>query len=149
LWKKRGRVYATPSYHAFRMYAGAGAHTPVAATTDAGSYEVHQGVKRLPEIANVPYLDVVAALNATKERLLLFCINRHLTSSFNGEITVDGFHAVSGSAETLKANSRSDRNDEEKPHAVEPVRGTPELKAGVARYAFPAESVTVIELRSK
>jgi alpha-N-arabinofuranosidase len=149
LWKKRGRVYATPSYHAFRMYASAGAHTPVAATADAGSYEVHKGVKRLPEIASVPYLDVVAALDAAKERLLLFCINRHLTSSFDGNITIDGFRAVSGSAETLKANSRADRNDEEKPHAVEPVRVTVNVKAGAAQYTFPAESVTVIELRSK
>lgn len=149
LWKKRGRVYATPSYHAFRMYASAGAHIPVAVTTDAGSYEVHQGVKRLPEIVKVPNLDVVAALDETKERLLLFCINRHLTSSFDGEIHVDGFRAVSGSAETLKASSRADHNDEEKPHAVEPVRGMVDVKAGVVHYTFPAESVTVIELRAK
>lgn len=149
LWKKRGRVYATPAYHLFRMYAGAGAHTPVAAAAEAGSYEVQGGVRRLPEIRNVPYLDVVAALDETGARLLLFCVNRHLTKTFDAEIAIDGFRAVSGTAETLKAGSRADRNDEERPHAVEPVRAPVEVKAGVARYAFPSESVTVIELHAE
>ena len=56
---------------------------------------------------------------------------------------------MSGTAETLKAASRADRNDEEQPHAVEPVRGPVEVKAGVARYVFPSESVTVIELHAE
>ena len=149
LWKKHGRVYATPAYHLFRMYAGAGAHSLVTATAEAGSYEVHGGVRRLPEIQKVPYLDVVAALDETGAKLLLFCINRHLTAAFDGEISIDGLRAVSGTAETLKAASRADRNDEEQPHAVEPVRGPVEVKAGVARYVFPSESVTVIELHAE
>jgi alpha-N-arabinofuranosidase len=149
LWKKRGQVYATPAYHAFRMYAGAGAHTPVAATAEAASYDVHNGVRRLPEISHVPYLDVVAALDETGDQLLLFCINRHLRATFDGEIAIQGFHAVSGSAVLLKAASRLDRNNEEKPHGVEPVRVPVEVRAGVARFAFPSESVTVIELKAR
>jgi alpha-N-arabinofuranosidase len=131
------------------MYAGAGAHTPVAAVPEAGSNEVHGGVRRLPEIRNAPYLDVVAALDETGARLLLFCVNRHLKETFDAEIAIDGFRAVSGTAEILKASSRTDRNDEERPHAVEPVRAPVEVKAGVARFAFPSESVTVIELHAE
>ncbi len=91
----------------------------------------------------------MAALDQTGAKLLLFCINRPLTAAFDGEISIDGFRAVSVTAETLKAGSRADRNDEEQPHTAEPLRGPVEVKAGVARYMFPSESASVIELRAE
>jgi alpha-N-arabinofuranosidase len=149
LWKKRGVVYATPAYHAFRMYAATGARRPVAVTAEAGTYDVHAGVGRLPEIDKVPYLDVVAALDAAGAKLVLFCVNRHLSEAIESDIVVDGFQAAGATAETLSANSRLDRNSEEHPHAVEPKRATVTLAGGAAHYAFPPESVTVIELRAR
>ncbi len=72
IWKKRSQVYATPSYYVFKMYASADAAKRVSVTANPGSYSVAQGVDRLPEIASVPYLDVVAALSQDGRRLTLF-----------------------------------------------------------------------------
>ena len=73
IWKKHSLVYATPSYYAFRMYSTADIETPVAVDNSSGTYDVHGGITRLPDIANVPFLDVVAALNAAGDKLTLFC----------------------------------------------------------------------------
>ena len=82
IWKKRARVYGTPSYYAFRMYSSADADVAVDVHSNSENYDVHQGVTRLPEIADVPYLDTVAVLNKAGNRLTLFCVNRHLTRVF-------------------------------------------------------------------
>ncbi|MGH9914748.1 MAG: alpha-L-arabinofuranosidase C-terminal domain-containing protein, partial [Pyrinomonadaceae bacterium] len=79
IWKKRGRVYGVPAYWAFRMYSNADVSVPVETRTDVESYNITEGVRRLPNIKDVPYLDVVAALNDAGDKLTLFCVNRHLT----------------------------------------------------------------------
>jgi len=45
---------------------------------------VENGSTRLPSVKDVPYLDVVAALNNSGTRLTLFCVNRDLTRDFTG-----------------------------------------------------------------
>ena len=49
------------------------------------------GVTRLPDISDVPYLDVVAALNQDGRRLTLFCVNRSLNTDIPANIRVDHF----------------------------------------------------------
>lgn len=79
IWKKRERVYGVPAYWAFRMYSNADASIPIETRTAVETYDIAEGVRRLPSIKDVPYLDVVAALNETGDKLTLFCVNRHLT----------------------------------------------------------------------
>lgn len=148
IWKKRGQVFASPAYWAFRMYSTAHATQPVAVQTESGSYSVQHGVTRLPNIANVPYLDVVAALDDSGSTLTLFCVNRSLNTDIPADIQVDRF-ASAGAArvQTLKSASISDGNDEDVPNRVTPVHTEESVQAGKLHHIFPHESVTVITLR--
>ncbi len=147
IWKKRGRVFGTPAYYTFQLYAGADIDAPVKASNKAGDYDVRQGVTRIPDIPQVPYLDVVAALNKSKTRLTLFCVNRHLDQDVPASITVKSF-AARGKAkvETLKSDSIYDRNDEIEPEAITPSQFTLSVQRDGLSYTFPSASVTRIEL---
>jgi alpha-L-arabinofuranosidase len=147
IWKKRSQVYAAPAYYAFRMYSNSDATRPVAVVTKSGEYSVQDGITRLPEIADVPYLDVVAALNDSGDTLTLFCVNRHLTRDLDTAIRLKGFTAR-GDAEiqTLRADSIYERNDETDPENVIPQAGSARVSDGALAHAFPHESITVITL---
>ena len=150
IWKKRSQVYAAPAYYAFKMYAAADATKPVAVTADAGSYSVHDGVTRLPEIADVPYLDVVAATNDAGDTLTLFVVNRHLTRDFATDIRLSGFAAASSAkVETLQSDSLYDENSDADPENVVPSESGEKVSSDRLRCVFPHESVTVITLRKK
>jgi alpha-L-arabinofuranosidase len=150
IWKNHGQVYGAPGYYAFRMYSTAHPATPVEAISDAGSYSVKNGVERLPEIDNVPYLDVTAALDESKEALSIFCVNRSLDIDIPADIVVRDF-AGSASAEvqTLRSASISDENDDDEPERVVPVTNQEKVSNGHLQHIFPHESVTVITLRSR
>jgi alpha-N-arabinofuranosidase len=147
IWKKHGQVYAAPGYYVLRMYSTAHASRPVAVETESGSYAVQHGVSRLPKIAGVPYLDVVAALNDAGDTLTLFCVNRSLTTDIPANVEVAGFSA-GGEAQvkTLRAGSLDEGNDEDEPDRVIPVKTQESMKNGRLRHVFPHESVTVIML---
>lgn len=145
IWKKRSQVYATPAYYAFRMIAGADISRTVAVDSQAGSYSVHQGIARLPEIPDVPYLDTVATLDSTGNTLTLFCINRSLTQDIPARIELKKFHpAHTATAQVLQAKSLYEVNDEVNPHRVVPVDSTIQISSGPVSYTFPHESVTVL-----
>lgn len=147
IWKKRGRVYGTPAYYTFRLYSTAQADVPVAVQSDSAHYDVHHGVTRLPEISNVPYLDLVAALNKAGDRLTIFCVNRHLTQDIPGVISVAGFRSQpSGSVQSIYASSIYEANDEVRPELIKPVESTVEVKQSQVQFTFRHESVTRIEL---
>jgi alpha-N-arabinofuranosidase len=150
IWKKRSQVYAAPAYYAFQMYAGADAAKPVQIVAHSGEYSVHNGVTRLPEIADVPYLDVVAAKNDAGDTLTLFVVNKHLTRDFETNIQLSGF-AAAGSAkvQTLQSDSLYDENSEEDPENVIPSESAARVTGNHLRYVFPHESVTVITLKKK
>jgi alpha-N-arabinofuranosidase len=115
--------------------------------TKSGEYSVQDGITRLPEIADVPYLDVVAALNDSGDTLTLFCVNRHLTRDLDTAIRLKGFTAR-GDAEiqTLRADSIYERNDETDPENVIPQAGSARVSDGALAHTFPHESITVITL---
>jgi alpha-L-arabinofuranosidase len=150
IWKKRSQVYAAPAYYAFRMYAGADATKPVQIVAQSGEYSVSNGVTRLPEIANVPFLDVVAAKNDVGDTLTLFVVNKHLTRDFETDIELSGF-AAAGSAkvQTLQSDSLYDKNSEQDPEHVTPSTSAARVTGNHMRYVFPHESVTVIALKKK
>lgn len=148
IWKERGQVFAAPGYYAFKMYSTAHAVHPVKVVTDAGSYSVMRGVSRLPDISNVPYLDVVAATSADGKTLDLFCINRSLATDIPAEITLSHF-APAGVAtiETLDAGFLGEGNSADDPMRVIPRKTTQSLRGNMLRHVFPHESVTVIRIQ--
>jgi alpha-N-arabinofuranosidase len=150
IWKKRGRVFATPSYYTFQLYSTAQPDTSVEATNDAGSYEVHKGVTRLPEIAEVPYLDTVAVLNKTRNRLTLFCVNRHLDEDIPANLSIKGF-AARGTAKvrTIQAASVYEMNDEDQPEHISPEESSLAIGREPLMYTFPRASVTRIDFNAR
>jgi alpha-N-arabinofuranosidase len=146
IWKKRSRVFGTPAYYAFQMYSTADALQVVNVENSATHYYVHSGVTRLPEIVDVPYLDTVAVVNKTKDRLTLFCVNRHLMQDIPATIAIDGFRAQ-GSVEmqTLHANSIYEMNDELEPDHIQPAKTNLTLNGSQFRYTFPHASITRID----
>lgn len=148
IWKKRSQVYAAPGYYVFRMYSTAHAVRPVQVETDSGSYSVKNGVGRLPDIADVPYLDVVAATTADGNRLTLFCVNRSLDRDLPTNIDISGFSAAStAEIQTLHANYISEGNDEDDPDRVVPVSTAEPVHGSSLHHVFPHESVTVITFK--
>jgi alpha-L-arabinofuranosidase len=148
IWKKRSRVFGVPSYWAFRMYSNADPRQLVPTHVQAEKYDVAQGSARLPSIPDVPYLDVVAALS--DDKLLLFCVNRHLTRDIPARISITGFEAApEAAAQTLYATSIYEQNDEMHPLAIRPKVSSVQLNANAFEYSFRHESVTVLTLQKK
>jgi alpha-N-arabinofuranosidase len=149
IWKNHSQVYGAPAYYAFRMYSTAHPAAPVEAVSDGGSYSVKNGVARLPEIEDVPYLDVTAALDASKKTLSLFCVNRSLNIDIPADIAIRNFAgSATAAVQTLRGGSISDENDDDEPERVVPVLNQEQLSHGHMQHIFPHESVTVITLHT-
>jgi alpha-N-arabinofuranosidase len=146
IWKKRGRVFGVPAYWVFRMYSNADVARLVETQNNAQKYDVEQGSTRLPTVADVPYLDVVAAINSSGNKLTLFCVNRHLTRDIATRINLAGFHPANATAHSLFANSIYEKNDETEPEHIHPLTTSLSMDSGELKYTFRHESVTVIEL---
>jgi alpha-L-arabinofuranosidase len=150
IWKKRSQVFGTPSYYAFKMYAGADIEKVVSTTADSGDYSVEHGVNRLPQIANVPYLDVTAAISADARTLTLFCVNRSIATDIPAKINLHGFSAGhEAKVSVLKSSSLADSNDEVSPEKVQPTESRETVGLGGWTHVFPHGSVTVISLQRK
>lgn len=150
IWKKRGQVYPAPAYWVLREYAQADPTTLLHVETSSPTYTVTHGVRRLPEIANVPYLDVVAAESGDGKDLVLLCVNRHLTQTLSAEFDLSfvapgsagGRHAK---VTTIASGSILDENSEEDPGLVRP-QSTIENFGAKYKHRFPSSSVTVIRI---
>lgn len=146
IWKKRGRVFGVPAYWVFRMYSNAEVARLVETQNNGPKYDVEQGSTRLPKIADVPYLDVVAAINSSGNKLTLFCVNRHLTRDIETRINLSGFRPRNSTARSLFANSIYEKNDETEPEHIHPLIASLPVESAELKYTFRHESVTVIEL---
>ncbi len=146
IWQKRGRVYGVPAYWAFRMYSTADGTRLVDTRTQVEQYDVEDGVRRIPNIQGVPYLDVVAALNDTGDKLTLFSVNRHLTRDIRVSVRLSGFSAASARGSQLTAAGLAAMNSEETPEAIVPTPVTLTVEGAAFEHVFPRLSVTVIEL---
>ncbi|HEY3989725.1 MAG TPA: alpha-L-arabinofuranosidase C-terminal domain-containing protein [Acidobacteriaceae bacterium] len=149
IWKSRGQVYGAPGYYAFRMYSTAHPALPVQVVSDSGSYSVKNGVRRLPEIEDVPYLDVTAALDSSKKTLSIFCVNRSLHIDIPADIAIRDFATgTETQVQTLRSASINDENDDDRPERVVPVTNQEDISREHLEHIFPHESVTVITLRA-
>lgn len=149
VWQKNAITYGVPAYWAFRLYSTADATRLVESTVKVETYDVKEGVRRIPSIPAVPYLDVAAALNADGSRLTLFCVNRDPAREIRANVALNGFVARSAKGQQLTAPDLYTVNDDAAPEAVVPSPVSVEARGGELRHTFPARSVTVIELDSK
>ncbi len=147
IWKKRGVVFGVPAYWVFREYASARPASLLEVQSDSPAYSIHDGPRRLPEIRDVPYLDVTAAASEDGRELLLFCVNRHLTGTLEAEFDFSALGRIGSkvSVSTLHADTLLQKNDETAPDQVIPVRTT-EIASRRYRHAFPESSVTIIRI---
>ena len=146
IWQKRARTYGVPAYWAFRMYSTADGTRLVDTRTQVEQYDVQEGVRRIPNIQGVPYLDVVAALNDAGDKLTLFCVYRHLTRDIRASVRLSGFAPASARGSQLTAASLTAMNSEETPEAIVPKPVTLAVEGSQLEQVFPHLSVTVIEL---
>jgi alpha-N-arabinofuranosidase len=150
IWKKRSQVFGTPAYYAFKMYASADIARTIAATANSGLYSVQHGVRRLPQIDSVPYLDVAAGLSADGKSLTLFCVNRSVTTDIPADIHFHGFDtAHEANVNVLSASALADGNNEDSPDRVVPVEGVERIPPTGWQHVFPHESITVIVVRHR
>lgn len=146
VWQKRGVVYGVPAYWAFRMYSTADAARFVETRAAVETYDIEQGVRRIPNIDRVPYLDVTAALNDAGDKLTLFCVNRDLHRDLRAEVKLTAFAPRSAVGSELKAASLYEGNDEVRPAAIVPRPVSVKVSAAGLDHTFPRASVTVVEV---
>ena len=146
VWQNRGITYGVPAYWAFRLYSTADAIRLVDSTVKVETYDVEQGVRRIPSIRAVPYLDVAAALNADGSRLTLFAVNRNPSSEIRSKVMLSGFAARTAKGQQLTAPDLYTVNDADAPEAVVPSTISLEVRGAELDHTFPPRSVTVIEL---
>jgi alpha-N-arabinofuranosidase len=146
IWKKRGRVFGVPAYWVFQLYSNADLNRLVETHSNVPTYDIQEGSTRLPRIAGVPYLDVVAALNSSATKLTLFCVNRHLTQDVETRIEISGFRPTQARARSVFAESIYEKNDENQPQHIYPRETSLTGVSADFKYTFRHESVTVIEL---
>jgi alpha-L-arabinofuranosidase len=149
IWKKRGRVFGTPASYVFQMYSTSPSDRLLPSSVDSGTYSVYQGITRLPEIANVPYLDVSATMSTDKKHVTLFVVNRSLDRDIATDLSLKGITvAPNANVTTLRSDDLYAVNDETNPEAVIPEDHSLHV-ADQFRYSFPRASVTRISLSTK
>jgi alpha-L-arabinofuranosidase len=122
----------------------------VATQTEVRHYDVHDGMTSMPEIPNVPYLDVLATRNSTNGDLVLFVANRDWKNSTPAMLRLQGFTAADqAQVDTLAAESPLAENTAERPEAIRPVTSSLAVSGNEIRYVFPKLSVTVMTLKRR
>jgi alpha-N-arabinofuranosidase len=150
IYKRRGRVYVTPQYWAFSLYTHHAGDSLLATETRVRHYDVHKGNRRVPEIPDVPYLDVLATQDSRTGDLVLFVVNRDWKNSIPATLQLMDFTPERDVlVETLTADSILAKNDEEHPDAVKPVSSKIEASGPELLYTFPEHSLTVLTFRHK
>lgn len=149
IWKKRGVVYRTPASYVLGMFGGADIDRLLPVKVNSGSYSIQNGSSRIPDIPDVPYLDVDAAVSKDGHTVTVFVVNRSQDADISTSLRVPGLRAeTAGEAQTLSSPSIYAGNDEETPETITPQ--TRPLQAGPAfRYTFPRTSFTVLTFPAK
>ncbi len=150
LRKSHGLVWGTPQCWAFWLYSHRAGDTVVATETQVRHYDVHDGMTSMPEIPNVPYLDVLGTRNSASGDLALFVANRDWKNDTSATLRLQGFSAAAqAQVDTLAAKSPLEENTGDRPDAIRPVTSSLAVTGNEIRYVFPKLSVTVITLKRR
>ena len=146
IWKKRGVVYRTPSAYVLGMFAGAPIEHLLPVKVESGSYTIHNGSSRIPDIDHVPFLDVDAAISKDGRTVTLFVINRDLDRDSTARLMIPGLENDSkAEVETLSSPDLYAENDEITPEAIIPQKKLIAVKPEL-HYIFPKASFTKLTL---
>jgi alpha-N-arabinofuranosidase len=150
IWKRKEQVFASPAYYAFSLYSQAKGQTVLPVTTDSGTYSVQNGTQGFTDVTDVPYIDIAATRSPDGKTLLLFCVNRSITTDEPAVIDLGSFRATQAYLQQITAVSRYVMNDEVEPMRVVPQPSGMVVRAGEPlRLTLPHESVTVIRLTAE
>jgi len=150
LRKLQGFVWATPQCWAFWLYSHRAGDTVVATQTEVRHYDVHNGMTSMPEIPNVPYLDVLATRNSVSGDLVLFVANRDWKNGTPATLRLQGFSAAAqAQVDTLAADSPLAENTGDRPDAIRPVTSSLAVSGSEIRYVFPKLSLTVMTMKRR
>jgi alpha-N-arabinofuranosidase len=146
IWKKRGVVYRTPSAYVLGMFAGAPIEHLLPVKVESGSYTIHNGSSRIPDIDHVPFLDVDAAISKDGRTVTLFVINRDLDRDSTARLMIPGIQiGAKAEVETLSSQDLYAKNDEITPEAIIPDHTSIVVKPDL-HYTFPKASFTKLTL---
>lgn len=148
IWKRREQVFAAPAYYVFRMYTAVKGDTILPVSSDSGSYNVKGGDRPLSDLADIPYVDVVATRSADGKTLTLLCVNRSVSQDLPVHFDLGSLHPTAASrVEQISAPNRYEQNNEVEPLQVVPVPGSlPKPGNASLSITLPRESVTVIHV---
>jgi alpha-N-arabinofuranosidase len=148
--KSQGRVWTSPQAWMFWLYSHRAGDTVVATETQVRHYDVHNGLSSMPEVPDVPYLDVLATKNSTNGDLVLFVANRDLKNAIPATLRLQGFSAAAqAQVDTLAADSLATENTGDHPDTIRPVASTLAVTGDEIRYEFPKLSVTVMTMKRR
>jgi alpha-N-arabinofuranosidase len=148
--KQQALVWPSPQYWLFWLYSRRAGDSVVATETQVRHYDVHNGLVSMPEIPNVPYLDVLATRNSTSGDLVLFVVNRDHKNAIPATLRLQGFTAASqAQVDTLAAGSSITDNTVDHPDAIRPVASTQAVAGSEIQRVFPKLSLTVITLKRR
>jgi alpha-N-arabinofuranosidase len=134
----------------FWLYSHRAGDTVVATQTEVRHYDVHNGLTSMPEIPDVPYLDVLATRNSTSGDLVLFVANRDAKNAIPATVRLQGFSAAAqAQVDTLAADSLATENSGDHPDTIRPVASTLAVSGNEIRDVFPKLSLTVITLKRR
>jgi alpha-L-arabinofuranosidase len=150
LRKLHGLVWASPQGWAFWLYSHRAGDTVVATQTEVRHYDVHNGLDSMPEIPDVPYLDVLGTRNSTNGDLVLFVANRDAKNAIPATVRLQGFSAAArAQVDTLAADSILTENTGDRPDAIKPLASTLAVSGNEIKHVFPKLSVTVLTLKRR
>jgi alpha-N-arabinofuranosidase len=145
--KSRSVVFVDPQYYTQLLYTAARPHLPVATTTTGPGRDV-PARGGIPAVANVPDVDVFAALTRDRRTLVVFAVNRHLTAPRTIRLGLQGFAPTAVSGTILAAADPRAVNTPEAPDAVHPEPFRTRAWTGAPwEAALPPHSVVVLTLQ--
>ena len=108
-------------------------------------YDVKDGVRRVPDIRNVPWLDVLATTDSQRDNLSLFVVNRDWKQAIPATLQLKNFlPASTATVKALTSDSILTENNELHPDRVRPVSSELSVSTGLIHYKFPPHSLTVL-----
>lgn len=148
--RQRGRIFVTPSYHVLRLYTEAAGARPLHVRMSAPGYDVREGNRRVPEITNVPSVDVLAVLSPDQNTMRVYLVNRSLSGTMPAIIKIHGF-VTSGysNIRQISAERFDAANTPEEPSRVTVASAKVNIAGDALRLSLPAHSISMVELQQR
>jgi len=144
--KRPWNVPLTPRNDVAKMYADAGTNRVLETNVDSETFDMERDVPQMWFTTEIPYVDAIATTTDNKDRVVVFIINRSVTSSYDVDISFEGLGGTyNADMMTFEAigdpmvNQTWSRNDVSRVTAGETV-----VKNGKAKIV--ADPLTLIRL---